>query len=357
MAKLDLEKYRLEIDRIDRELLDLLNQRFVVARNIGEVKTQAGLNLFDPGREMALLTKLKKLNPGEVSDDALEFIYREIMSASLASQAPISVGYLGPESSFSHEAALSEFGRSANLMAMDDFAEVFRGVDRGRTDYGVVPVENSNQGGVSQTLDLFLDYELFICQEFRIRINHNLMAQNDSLDEIKKVYSHPQVLSQCSRWLEKNLPDVPQFELSSSSAAAKKASKEDGTAAIAGKVAANLFELNVLAKAIEDAEQNVTRFLVLSRKPARRTGMDKTSLVILINDRPGALLGCLQPFADRGINMTKIESRPKKGEAWRYIFFIDIEGHMDDEVVKETIEEAGQFSQWIKILGSYPRAD
>ena len=357
MAKKTLNELREEIDRIDEALVKLLNDRQAVARQVGQFKHSNGLNALDPGREQEVLARLESLSTGALSSEALAHIYREIFSASKALQAPITVGYLGPEATFSHEAALNQFGRSAELQAQETIREVFRGVDRGRLTYGVVPVENSSQGGVGETLDLFLEYRLHVSLEIRLRITHNLLGKNMGLADIKRVYSHPQVLSQCAGWLSKNLPGIPQIEASSSSAAAGLAAREKHSAAIASLIAAEIHDLDFLAKAIEDAEQNVTRFLVLSQKPGVKTGRDRTSLIITVDDKPGALFRVLEPFSAHGINLTKIESRPMKTEAWKYVFFVDIDGHTSDEHVAGTLEQVRRNSQMLKVLGSYPRVD
>ena len=357
MAKDDLTRFRRKFDEIDETLLRLLNERQAISQTVGQYKSANGLALFDPSREIEIMDRLEKLNDGPLSSEALQHIYREIFSASRAVQGVLRVGYLGPEASFSHEAALNQFGRSVNLLAQDTIQEVFRGVDRDRLDYGVVPVENSSQGGVGQTLDLFLEYDLSVCLEIRLRIHHHLLGKAADLAQVKRVYSHPQVFPQCSGWLAKNLPGLPLLEASSTSAAARLAAQEDGTAAIASVLAAEIYGLEFLARAIEDAEENVTRFLVLSRKPGRRTGRDRTSLILTVSDTPGALFSLLKPFAERGINLTKIESRPEKTEAWKYVFFVDIEGHVDDEPIRQTLEEARRYTQRLKVLGSYPRVD
>ena len=357
MKKNDLAELRRQIDKIDENIVDLLNQRQTLAKKIGQYKNEQGLSLFDPGREGELLAKLKKINRGNLPPKALEHIYREIISASLAAQAPISAGYLGPEGTFSHEAALHQFGRSANLLAQESLREVFQGVDRGRFTYGVVPVENSSQGGVRETLDLFLEYDLKVCQEISLRISHNLVGKIEKLNEIKKVYSHPQVLSQCLRWLRTNLPGVPLLEASSSAAAARTAAREKGSAAVTSEVAAEMNDLNIIVRGIEDAEQNITRFLVLSQTQGPRTGRDKTSIMLAVEDKPGALFHLLEPFTLSNLNLSKIESRPMKHEAWKYVFFIDVEGHIEDGPVLRTVEAARNWCQWLKVLGSYPRVD
>ncbi|MBW2084577.1 MAG: prephenate dehydratase [Deltaproteobacteria bacterium] len=357
MGDKDLHELRQRIDKLDENILDLLNQRQSLSKEIGQHKNAEGRSLFDPGRENEVLARLKALNTGTLSPEALEHIYREIISASLADQAPISVGYLGPEATFSHEAALNQFGHSASLYSQDSLGEVFQGVDRGRFTYGVVPVENSSQGGVGETLDLFLEYDLNVCQEIRLRISHNLIGQTKDLKKIKRVYSHPQVLSQCARWLATNLPGVPLLEASSSAAAARQVAGEKDSAAVASAIAADMNHLHIIVRSLEDAEQNVTRFLVLSHYSGSRTGRDKTSIILAVEDKPGALFHLLEPFALSDLNLTKIESRPMKGEAFKYVFFIDVEGHMDDEPIRRTLETARKWCQWLKILGSYPRVD
>ncbi|MBW2621847.1 MAG: prephenate dehydratase [Deltaproteobacteria bacterium] len=357
MEKKELIGLRKRIDEIDASLLELLNQRQSLSIKVGHYKNSEGLKIFDPGRERDLLDRLKTLNSGPLSDQALANIYRQVISASVAAQASIKVGYLGPEATFAHEAALNQFGNSAHLIPQGSHREVFQGVDRDRFSYGVVAVENSSQGGVGETLDLFLEFDLQVCQEIRLRINHHLMSRAEDLNEVKRVYSHPQALQQCSLWLASNLPDVPLLEAGSTSAAARQAAEEKDSAAVASSVAADIYGLEILGRAIQSAEQNVTRFLILAKSSGARTGRDKTSIIATTKNTPGALFSLMQPFAANGINMTKIESRPMKGEAWAYVFFIDLEGHVKDEVMKRTLDEVQQHSRWLKVLGSYPQVD
>ncbi len=357
MEKRELLELRKRIDEIDASLLALLNQRQSLSIKVGHWKNSEGLKIFDPGRERDLLDSLKKLNAGPLSDQALANIYRQIISASVAAQALIKVGYLGPEATFAHEAALNQFGNSAHLIPQGSHREVFQGVDRDRFNYGVVAVENSSQGGVGETLDLFIEFDLHVCQEVRLRINHHLMSRAQDLNDVKRVYSHPQALQQCSRWLSSNLPDVPLLEAGSTSAAARQASEEKDSAAVASSVAADIYSLDILARAVQNAEQNVTRFLILAKSPGARTGRDKTSIIATTENVPGALFSLMEPFAVNGINMTKIESRPMKDEAWAYVFFIDLEGHLEDEKMERTLDEVRQRSRWMKVLGSYPQVD
>jgi len=357
MEKKELIGLREQIDETDASLLELLNQRQSLSIKVGQYKNSEGLKIFDPGRERDLLDRLKKLNTGPLSDQALANIYRQIISASVAAQASIKVGYLGPEATFAHEASLNQFGNSAHLIPQGSHREVFQGVDRGRFNYGVVAVENSSQGGVGETLDLFIEFDLQVCQEIRLRINHHLMSRAEDLNEVKRVYSHPQALQQCSHWLTSNLPDVPLLEAGSTSAAARQAAEENDSAAVASSVAADIYGLEIIGRAIQNAEQNVTRFLILAKSSGARTGRDKTSIIATTENTPGSLFSLMEPFSVNGINMTKIESRPMKDEAWAYVFFIDVEGHVEDEVMKRTLDEVKQRSRWLKVLGSYPQVD
>jgi len=281
-------------------------------------------------------------------------VYREIMSGSLALEGPMKVAYLGPSATFTHLACIQKFGSSAQYVPLTSIKEVFNEVERGRSDFGVVPIENSTEGVVNHTLDMFIDSNLLIYGEVQQEVSHHLLSKADSLGAIKKIYSHPHAIAQCRNWLETTLPGVPVSEVHSTARAAEIAAEDPTTAAIASELAGQLYGLKVLKARIEDNINNYTRFLVLSQKPAEPTGKDKTSIMLSVKDKVGALYELLRPFASSGVNLTKIESRPSRRKAWEYIFFIDCEGHMDEDRVKKALTELKSRCLFLKILGSYP---
>src|SRR3989338_7607232 len=351
---MSLEDIRKKIDALDEKIISLLNQRTQLALEIGKLKQAKDSEVYAPARESEIYQKIDSLAKGPLSNEALKSIYREIMSASLAMEKAVSVAYLGPEATFTHLASLSKFGSSVRYVPCTSITEVFAEVDHKRVDYGVIPVENSIEGAVSHSLDMFIDSELKICSEVLFEISHNLMAHCD-LKSIKRIYSNPQVFGQCRLWLEQNLPKAELRESTSTSQAAQRARDEDGAAAIASKLAATLYNLNILAEGIEDLAHNVTRFLVVGRQMAARTKNDKTSIVVSIKDKVGALYEMLDPIRKNGVNMTKIESRPSKKKAWDYYFFIDMEGHAEDAPVKKTLKAIEERVRFLKVLGSYPQ--
>ncbi|MBI4372415.1 MAG: prephenate dehydratase [Candidatus Omnitrophica bacterium] len=351
---MSLENLRKKIDELDERIIALLSDRTKVALEIGKLKQAKASEVYAPARESEIYQKIDGLAKGPLSTDALKAIYREIMSASLALEKPVSVAYLGPEATFTHLASLSKFGSSVRYVPCTSITEVFAEVDHERVDYGVIPVENSIEGAVSHSLDMFIDSELKICSEILFEISHNLMAACD-LKSIKRVYSNPQVFGQCRLWLEKNLHRSELIESASTSQAAQRARDEVGSAAIASKLAATLYNLTILAEGIEDLAHNVTRFLVVGRQMAARSGKDKTSIVVSIKDKVGALYEMLEPIRNNRVNMTKIESRPSKKKAWDYYFFIDLEGHVEDARVKKTIKAIEGCVRYLKVLGSYPQ--
>jgi chorismate mutase/prephenate dehydratase len=352
----DLQDYRREIDRIDDELLRLLNERSKNVIEIGRLKKQkdAEANLHTPAREAAIIERLINQNPGPFPSDAIRPVYREIMSASLSLEGPQKVAYLGPRATFTHMACMQKFGSSAQYVPVTSIKDVFNEVERGRANFGVVPIENTTEGVVNYTLDMFIDSNLLIYGEVLQEVSHQLMSQSGSIEEIKKIYSHPHAIAQCRNWLEANLPHVPLSEVASTARAAEICADDPTAGAIASEVAAQLYGLKVVKARIEDNLNNFTRFLILSQKPPERTGKDKTSLMLSVKDKVGALYDLLRPFASLGINMTKIESRPSRRKAWEYIFFVDIEGHVEEDRVKKAIEEVKSRCLFMKILGSYP---
>ncbi|MDA0738741.1 MAG: prephenate dehydratase [Nitrospirae bacterium] len=351
-----IDHSRKEIDRLDDEILKILNERSQHVITIGKAKRKADPTalLHTPGRESAIIERLTKANTGPFPNDAIRPLYREIMSASLSLEGMQTIAYLGPPATFTHIAALGKFGESAQYVPVSGIKEVFDEVERGRAIYGVVPIENSTEGVVNYTLDMFIDSNLMIYGEVMQEVSHHLMSKAHSIDEITKVYSHPQALAQCRNWLDTHLPNVATVETPSTSRAAERCAEEPTSAAIAAELAANLYGLQILKSRIEDNINNFTRFLVLCKHASDPTGKDKTSIMLSVKDKSGALYDLLRPFASNGINMTKIESRPSRRKAWEYIFFVDVEGHKDDDRIRRTIDEIKPRCLFLKILGSYP---
>jgi len=352
----DIQQYRQSIDRIDDEILRLLNERSKNVVEIGKLKKQSDTeaNLHTPGREAEIVDRLMRQNQGPFPNDAIRTVYREIMSASLSLEGPQTVAYLGPRATFTHLACIQKFGESAQYVPVNSIKDVFNEVERGRANFGVVPIENSTEGVVNHTLDMFVDSSLLIYGEVLQEVSHHLLSKADRSEDIKKIYSHPHAIAQCRNWLETNLPHVPLSEVPSTARAAELCVDDLSGAAIASELAGQLYGLKVLKARIEDNINNFTRFLVLSQKPSERTGKDKTSVMLSVKDKVGALYELLRPFASHGINMTKIESRPSRRKAWEYIFFVDIEGHLEEDRVKKALEEIKGRCLFLKILGSYP---
>lgn len=353
----EIEKLRTEIDVIDEEILKLLNKRARIVLEIARIKRDNRVKFYSPEREQQIIERLISLNKGPFPNDTLKALYREILSASLSLEEPLKVACLGPLATFTHLAALRHFGSSAAFMPVESIKDVFEAVDSGKTEFGVVPIENSNEGVISYTLDMFMDYDLKIAAEVMLEVSHNLLSKGSDKNRIKKIYSHPQATAQCRRWLEINMPGVPVMEAISTAKAAELASGEDDTAAIASELAAKAYGLNFVESHIEDSKHNVTRFLVISKESYQKTGKDKTSIMFSIKDKPGALYHILSPFKKAKINLTKIESRPSKRKAWEYIFFVDMEGHIEDKKVRKALEEIREGCLYLKILGSYPHGE
>ncbi len=356
MAGKSLDELRRNIDRIDDQILGLLNERAAQVLEVGRIKAEARQDFYVPSREQAIYERLAAGNPGPFPTSAIRRVFREIISASLSLEQPMKVAFLGPLATFTHAAAMQQFGFSAQLVPQKSISAVFEEVARGRAQYGVVPVENSNEGVVSHTLDMFLDSDLQITAEVLLGISHDLLSRSGKLEEVRKVVSHPQALGQCRRWLEENLPDVPLVDVASTALAAQMAAEDETAAAIASEMAASLYDLRIVKEKIEDNPSNFTRFLVIGRQSPEPGGRDKTSVMFSVKDEPGILYRMLEPFSKRGINLSKIESRPLKKKAWEYIFFLDMEGHLRDEKVREAVEELQNHCQFLKVLGSYPRA-
>jgi chorismate mutase/prephenate dehydratase len=346
---------RNSIDRIDEKLVALINQRLEFALDVGKAKAEKGIEVLDTSREVMVLQRIADLNKGPVSRGAIQQIFKQIMAASRELQTFHRVCYFGPEATFTHLAALSHFGHGVSFIPKMNIREVFAEVERGGCHFGVVPVENSIEGAVNHTLDLFFESDLKICAEKYQSISHDLLSKNGALSDIRIVYSHPQPFAQCRNWLEKYLPDAELRECGSTSQAAQKAAEDPGTAAIASSEASRMYGLKVIASRIEDIARNTTRFLVIGKEAARRTGNDKTSVLFVTSHVPGALYKTLKPIAENGINMVKLESRPTRHENWSYFFMADIEGHLEDEIIKQTLEDMRSICLYLKCLGSYPK--
>ena len=355
-----LQRLRSKIDQIDDELLALLGERYRVVSEVQRAKQRQGGVVFQPERERAQLTRLRQRNEEAgrpLASEALEAIFREILSASRALQSPLSVAYLGPEGTFSESAARQQFGSAAKFLPVSAISEVFRTVERGEATFGVVPIENSTEGMVGPTLDALIQSPLQIVAERQLLIRHALLAKTRKRSAIKKVVSHPQSLGQCREWLATHLPGVSTREVSSNAQAASIAARSAGTAAIAGREAAQLYGLQVLADGIQDLPHNVTRFLVIASESAAPDRMsDKVSVIFSVKNEPGMLHRSLKPLAGHGIDLLKIESRPMRGRVWDYVFFVDLGGALEDPKVRRAMESMKRNCTWFKVLGSYPAA-
>jgi len=350
-----LNSLRSKIDGLDAEIVDLLNQRANIVVEIGHHKQKTNTPIYAPDREKAVLEKVRQLNHGPLSNRCLEAVYRELMSGSFALEKPLRIGFLGPEGTFSHSASLRKFGASVEYVPLAEIPSVFEEVIRGHIDYGLVPVENSIGGGVVDTLDAFLHSSAKICAEVLMVIHHNLLAK-EPWEKINKICSKAQVFSQCRDWLSATAKDRAHVPVESTTAAAKMAREIPGVAAIGSRHAADLYDLHILFENIEDNPDNVTRFFVIGREPARKTGDDKTAIMFTTAHKPGALAEVLDEFRDAGINLTDIEKRPSKKVNWEYYFFIDAQGHTDDPAMKKAIDNARKHCLQLTVLGSYPRA-
>lgn len=360
-----LDGLRAQIDAVDRSLHELLNERARLARAVGVSKGRSGrlVDFYRPEREsqvlrMALERNAAARTQGALRDEEILRLFREIMSACLAQEEPLKIGFLGPEGTFSQTAVYKHFGHSARALALTSIDEVFHEVEAGHADFGVVPIENSTEGSVNHTLDRFLSSPLQICGEVELRIRQNLMGKLKSLREVKRICSHPQSLAQCREWLKEYLPDVELIAESSNAEAARRARDEKGTAAIAGETAAEVYGLEILAADIEDRPDNSTRFLVIGRRSFGRSGHDRTTLLVSTGhtEAPGALHRLLEPLAKNKVSLSRIESRPSQRRKWDYVFFIDLEGHIEDKPVAQALQSLKQRASLYRVLGSYPRA-
>jgi chorismate mutase/prephenate dehydratase len=350
----DIEALRQGIDSVDEEIVRLLDRRAWLARSIGEIKHQRGLAAYAPARERAVLDRVAALGEGEFPRRGLQAVFREIISCSISLEARLKVAYLGPEATFTHEAALRSFGTSIELEPQTTVAEVFARVERGEVQHGVVPVENSMEGAVTHTLDELMNSPLKICGEVYLPISQNLISAEPSMEKVTVVCSHPMALAQAASWLRRELPGARLAEVDSTAEAARRAGVEPGVAAIGSVLAADAHGLTVLARNIQDARANTTRFIVLGSTWAERTGKDKTSVVFSVKDRPGVLKDALSAFAGEGINLTRIESRPSRRRAWTYVFFADFLGHPEEDRVKRALEALEEHCPYVAVIGAYP---
>ena len=350
-----LAPLRARIDELDRQIVELLNERARVVVRIGELKRDGAGPIYAPDREQAVLEQVRRYNQGPLPDSCLEAIWRELMSGSFALERPLRVGYLGPPGSFSHLAARRKFGASVEYDNLDDIEAVFEEIARGHIDYGLVPIENSAVGGIGETLDAFLDSSVQVCAEVLITIHHNLLS-NSEPDAIKRIYSKPEALAQCRKWLSVQLLHAEKIPVASTSKAAELAAAEEGSAAVASSLAGELYGLKVQFANIEDNPLNTTRFFVIGNQDAKPTGDDKTSVMFTTEHKAGALVSVLDVFRAHGLNMTHIDKRPSKRVNWEYYFFVDLVGHISDERVRAAIEAARQHCLQLTVLGAFPRA-
>jgi len=351
-----LASLRERIDAIDRQLLELISRRAGLAAEVGRVKLAAGTPVYRPEREADVLRAATALNPGPLTDAALEPIFREVISACRAMERPLSVAYLGPAGTFSELAAIRQLGSAVQLAPCASIDEAFRCTEAGRADYAVVPVENSTEGAVSRSLDLLLTTGLKIVAEISVPVQHHLLTLRTTLDGVQRVFGHPQSLAQCLMWLDQNLPGVERIQVASNAEAARQAAQDAVSAAVAGENAALRYGLPIVARQIQDDAHNRTRFLVLGQQECAPTGHDKTSLILSVQNRAGAVHHMLAPLARHGVSMTRFESRPARTGAWEYYFYIDVEGHMTDPALAAAFAELEQTCAFFRCLGSYPRA-
>jgi chorismate mutase/prephenate dehydratase len=352
----DIPQVRKRIDQIDNTVLDLLKERIGCAKRIGELKNNSNKAAWDPQREKEIYDRLRIANNNTFPETSMLSIFHEIITTCRLSQEQTAVAYLGPEATFTHLAGVKYFGHTASYNPVETIDDVFSEVDRERTNYGIVPVENSIEGAVFSTLDSFMKYQVKICGEVHMRIHHNLVNQSGRMTEIKKIVSHAQPLAQCREWLRKHCPQIETLPVFSTGLAAQMAANDPTVAAIASSLATKTYDLQPVVKGIEDFEGNTTRFLVIGKRATAASGKDKTSLLLGLADKPGALSDILLMLSKANINLVKIESRPIKGKQWEYLFFIDLTGHIDEPKIKDGCKQLKQMCSYYEWLGSYPSA-
>lgn len=352
---MDLKTLRIQIDEIDRSIVEQLNARVKLAAGIGEIKEQMGQGIYNPVREENVIQNLLKMNKGPLTEEAIRCIYREVISATIAFEKNLRIAYLGPEATYTHQAAVKNFGSGLDYKPFGNIADVFAAVERGDADYGVIPIENSTEGAVEDSLDMLVETELKIVAQIYLEISLCLISQS-SLDAIAQVHSKDNALGQCRQWLARNLPGREQVETDSTAGAVHFAKTHPGMAAIASRIAAEVFEVPVLVENIQDKAKNFTRFFVIGKNPSEALGegSDRTSFVFSLKDEPGALQRALEPFARRNVNLCKIDSRPSRRRLWDYLFFIDVIGHQNDAEVTSAVTELREICSMVKWLGSYP---
>ena len=351
----ELASVRREIDALDSKLLELINRRAELAIEVSGLKKKGSLGVHDPGREKEIESKITGGNPGPLSDEDILFVFREMISRCRSLQHDEKVAYLGPEGSFSNQAAFRTFGASSEFLPVSSFEDVFEAVYGKRADFGIVPVENSIEGSVGDVLDMLVEWDLSISAECFERIEHFLLSIGGDISEIKTVASHPQALGQCRKWIASNLYGVALVETPSTAAAAKMAARDKNVAAIASEFSGSIYNLKTIQNHIEDSPRNTTRFVVMGRESSPPSGEDKTSIAFSVKDEPGALHRTFfLPFSESGINLTKIESRPLRNKHWEYVFFADFSGHREDKAVREALEKVEADCVFLKVLGSYP---
>jgi len=353
MIMKDLRKLRNQIQQIDKQIVQLLDHRADLSREIGHLRQKGVKVPFDPSRQKTLMDQIVRLAQGSLSPEALNRIYTEIISQCQALEQPLRIGFLGPEGTFTHQASVAEFGSGVHFVPYPTVDDLFTSVEKKQVDCSVVAIENSTGGVVHEVLDRFLDSDVKINSEIITYIHLCLMARAP-LNKVKRIFSHPQPFKQCRRWLRQNLPHARYVEVASTVEGARRAQESSQSAAIGSEIAAGLYNMKILASNIQDTTENYTRFVVLGRALSPRTGSDKTSIIISLKHKPGTLFEALKPFARRGVNLTKIESRPTRQRPWEYVFFIDFEGHLNDRKVKSVLKDLEPHTVFIKILGSYP---
>ena len=356
MSTSKIQELRKKIDELDDKIVDLLNERARIVIEVGNIKKSEKLDFHAPARERQILERLLSRNKGPFPSDTLKAVYREVLSSSLSLERPLRIAYLGPRATFTHMAGMQQFGLAAQYLPVETIKDVFSEVERGRTDFGVVPVENSSEGVVNYTLDMFIDSDLKIYAEIMLEVSQNIMNKSGKIEDITRIYTHPQVPGQCREWMEKNMSGVPVLNAPSTAKAAEMAADDPTAGAIASEMAAVLYGLQIVGKNIQDNTNNYTRFLVIAAKSPRKTGRDKTSIMFSIKDKVGALYTMLAPFAEAGINLTRLDARPSGRKVWDYVFFLDMVGHIEEEKVYHAIEQLKKDCMFLKVLGSYPRS-
>ncbi len=352
--KESVDALRKKIDQVDEKIVEILNQRASLAQKIGHTKNEGKKEIYVPSREKQIFQRISTLNRGPLSEQAIRSIYREVLSASRSLEAAIRIAYFGPEATFTHMAARERFGSSTTFIPAPSITDVFQEVSQGRVEYGVVPVENSTEGVVTNTLDMLVEADVRICAEVSLEIHLYLLSRSGRHEDILRIVSHPQALAQCRRWLASHFPQAAVAEVASTAQAAQMAVEDKTVAAIASELAKDYYGLNVAEANIEDQANNMTRFLVIGNQDPKPSGDDKTSIVFSVKDEVGILHRMLEPFAKSRINLTKIESRPLKHKPWEYLFFLDIEGHREEPRIQKALKKLEKSCVFIKVLGSYP---